>query len=76
MRTPLTGPAPDELEISVLGPGYGEALGRWPGLLRAPVLVIPCVRPGAYVERYAMPLARKDARQMALHAANQAAGRE
>ena len=28
---------------------------RWPGLLRAPVLVIPCVRPGAYVERYAEP---------------------
>jgi nitroreductase len=26
---------------------------RWPGLLRAPVLVIPCVDPGAYVERYA-----------------------
>ena len=28
---------------------------RWPGLLRAPVLVIPCVRPDAYVERYAEP---------------------
>jgi nitroreductase len=26
---------------------------RWPGLLRAPVLVIPCVEPSAYVERYA-----------------------
>jgi nitroreductase len=26
---------------------------RWPGLLRAPVLVLPYVRPGAYVERYA-----------------------
>jgi nitroreductase len=26
---------------------------RWPGLLRAPVLVIPCVRAQAYVERYA-----------------------
>lgn len=25
----------------------------WPGLLRAPVLVLPTVRPGAYVERYA-----------------------
>jgi nitroreductase len=25
----------------------------WPGLLHAPVLVIPVVRPGAYVERYA-----------------------
>lgn len=25
---------------------------RWPGLLRAPVLVVPVVRPAAYVERY------------------------
>ena len=24
----------------------------WPGLLRAPVLIIPCADPGAYVERY------------------------
>lgn len=28
---------------------------RWPGLLRAPVLVIPCVEAGAYVARYAEP---------------------
>ena len=28
---------------------------RWPGLLRAPVLVVPVVRPDAYVERYARP---------------------
>ena len=27
----------------------------WPGLLLAPVLVIPTVRPSAYVERYAEP---------------------
>jgi nitroreductase len=27
----------------------------WPGLLRAPVLVIPCALPGRYVERYAEP---------------------
>jgi nitroreductase len=26
---------------------------RWPGLLRVPVLVLPYVRPAAYVERYA-----------------------
>jgi len=26
---------------------------RWPGLLRAPVLVVPCTRATAYVERYA-----------------------
>jgi len=28
---------------------------RWPGLLDAPVLVVPCVRPEAYVERYGEP---------------------
>jgi nitroreductase len=28
---------------------------RWPGLLLAPVLILPYVRPGAYVERYAEP---------------------
>ena len=28
---------------------------RWPGLLSAPVLVVPYVRPGAYVDRYAEP---------------------
>ena len=28
---------------------------RWPGLVRAPVLVIVTVRPDAYVERYAEP---------------------
>ena len=28
---------------------------RWPGLLRAPVLIVPCVRPGAYVDRYGEP---------------------
>jgi nitroreductase len=28
---------------------------RWPGLLRAPVLVLPYVRPAAYAERYAEP---------------------
>jgi nitroreductase len=27
----------------------------WPGLLHAPVLVLPCVEPGAYVARYAEP---------------------
>lgn len=34
-------------------PAERRATFRWPGLLRAPVLVIPCVAPGAYVERYA-----------------------
>lgn len=28
---------------------------RWQGLLHAPVLVVPYVRPGAYAERYAEP---------------------
>ncbi len=28
---------------------------RWPGLLRAPLLVVPYVDPGAYVARYAEP---------------------
>lgn len=28
---------------------------RWPGLLKAPVLVVPVVSPGAYVERYSEP---------------------
>lgn len=28
---------------------------RWPGLLRAPVLVVPVVEPGAYVRRYSEP---------------------
>ena len=28
---------------------------RWPGLLRAPVLVLPVVDPGAYVRRYREP---------------------
>lgn len=28
---------------------------RWPGLLRAPVLVLPVVDPGAYVRRYSQP---------------------
>jgi len=27
----------------------------WPGLLRAPALIVPTVRPAAYVERYAEP---------------------
>ena len=30
-----------------------RAAFRWPGLLVAPVLLIPCVRPQSYIERYA-----------------------
>lgn len=40
------GPGPD---------GARRAGFQWPGLLAAPTLVIPTVRPGAYVERYAEP---------------------
>jgi nitroreductase len=36
-------------------PAERRATFRWPGLLRAPVLVLPYVRPGAWVERYAEP---------------------
>lgn len=32
-----------------------RATFRWPGLLRAPVLVLVAVRPDAYVDRYAEP---------------------
>lgn len=34
-------------------PPEGRAAFRWPGLLWAPVLVVPVVDPDAYVERYA-----------------------
>jgi nitroreductase len=34
-------------------PAPRRAAFPWPGLLRAPALVLPWVRPGAYVERYA-----------------------
>lgn len=34
-------------------PPQRRATFRWPGLLRAPVLVLPYVDPGAYVARYA-----------------------
>jgi nitroreductase len=36
-------------------PGPRRSGFRWPGLLRAPVLVVPVVDPGAYVERYGRP---------------------
>lgn len=28
---------------------------RWPGLLQAPLLIVPVVSPGAYLDRYSMP---------------------
>jgi nitroreductase len=36
-------------------PPPGRDAFPWPGLLRAPVLVVPVVDPGAYVARYARP---------------------
>jgi nitroreductase len=36
-------------------PAARRASFRWPGLLRAPVLVLPYVRPASYAERYAEP---------------------
>ena len=40
---------------ATLPEGPGRAAFRWPGLLRAPVLVLPCASAGAYVARYAEP---------------------
>lgn len=36
-------------------PAERRAAFPWPGLLRAPVLVLPCVRAASYLERYAEP---------------------
>jgi nitroreductase len=36
-------------------PQERRATFPWPGLLSAPVLVVPCVRPRSYLERYAEP---------------------
>jgi nitroreductase len=54
----LEGPSTEEYwDITLPDTGASGPRGRfrWPGLLRAPVLVIPVVDPGAYVERYAEP---------------------
>jgi nitroreductase len=36
-------------------PAERRASFRWPGLLDAPVVVVPLVRPGAYTDRYGEP---------------------
>lgn len=41
-------------EVS-LPPGERRDAFAWPGLLRAPVLVIPVCEPAAYIDRYAEP---------------------
>lgn len=51
----LAGPAETGRYWDVTLPPARRAGFRWPGLLRAPVLVLPYVRPAAYVERYAEP---------------------
>lgn len=47
----LTGPETERYWSTTLG--NSRASFRWQGLLLAPVLVLPYVRPEAYVERYA-----------------------
>jgi nitroreductase len=42
-----------DITLPDTGPHGARAVFRWPGLLRAPVLVVPVVEPGAYVARYA-----------------------
>jgi nitroreductase len=51
----LRGPVETARYWDVTLPAPRRAAFRWPGLLRAPVLVLPYVRPSAYVERYAEP---------------------
>jgi nitroreductase len=55
-------------------PADRRARFPWPGLLRAPVLVVPCVSPAAYVARYAEP--DKAARRAASAAERAALGAE
>lgn len=51
----LVGPGETARYWDVTLPVERRGSFRWPGLLVAPVLLIPCVAPGAYVERYAEP---------------------
>jgi nitroreductase len=48
----LRGPAETECYWSVTLPEPRRSSFAWPGLLRAPVLIIPCAHPDAYVTRY------------------------
>jgi nitroreductase len=49
----LAGPAETARYWDVTLPPARRTRFRWPGLLRAPVLLLPYVRPAAYAERYA-----------------------
>jgi len=51
----LAGPAQTARYWDVTLPSERRDRFPWPGLLRAPVLVIPLASPGAYVERYREP---------------------
>jgi nitroreductase len=51
----LRGAAIDRYWATTLPSAEARARFRWQGLLRAPVLVVPYVRPAAYPERYAEP---------------------
>ncbi len=51
----LTGPEETGRLWDVTLPADRRATFRWPGLLSAPVVVLPLVEPGAYVTRYAEP---------------------
>jgi nitroreductase len=51
----LEGPAATGRYWDLTLPPARRAGFRWPGLLRAPVLVLPYVAPSAYVDRYAEP---------------------
>lgn len=44
-----------DLTLPAVGPDARRSRFPWPGLLRAPVLVVPVVDPGAYVDRYSQP---------------------
>lgn len=51
----LRGAAVDRYWVTTLSDPEARARFKWQGLLTAPVLVVPYVRPAAYVERYADP---------------------
>ncbi len=51
----LTGPTETARYWDATLPLERRARFAWPGLLRAPALIIPCVDPAAYVDRYGEP---------------------
>ena len=51
----LDGPDATAAYWDVTLPASRRATFRWPGLLRAPVLLVPCAHAQAYVDRYGEP---------------------